>query len=771
MLNAYSIQVCGIVQGVGFRPFVYRLARANNLQGWVSNAEEGVVIYLEGNEDALRSFLQEMKSHPPRAAQISGVRVESAEPAGLTEFAIRESVGERQPTVRISPDLPVCEQCLQELFDPVDRRHHYPYINCTNCGPRYSVIRSLPYDRPNTTMAAWPLDAHCAAEYANPADRRFHAQPAACSACGPHYSYQAGDQITRDDGAAIRKAVQDLHAGKIVAVKGLGGYHLACDAQNAAAVSAMRARKFRKEKPFALMAKNIAVARGLVELGSDAEAMLQSVARPIVLALAKIELPAVAPENDELGVMLPYTPLHHLIFAAGAPDTLVMTSANRSSEPIAYQDDDALKQLSGIADSFLIGERPIARRVDDSVARAGVFGPAILRRARGYAPGAAATFPTHRPILAFGADLKNTITLVVAGQAFVSQYIGDLDHYESLRAFRETVDDLLAMYEIDPSELLLVHDAHPQYASTLHALEFTATEKCAVQHHRAHIASVLAERGAWDQRVIGVSFDGTGYGDDGTIWGGEIFAGSVREGFERVAHLRSAVLPGGDAAATHPVQAAAGFLAQLNELVDLTARPFSVPSRYRVALRLVNSNVRSFATTSVGRLFDTAAALLGFTREVTFEGQAAMWLERLAAHAPAADAYPFPLVGAELDFRPLLQGLINDKLRGRDQCEIARAFQRGIANGLCDAAVALCHAHNTDTIVLSGGVFQNEVLLRDLKDLLEPEQLQIWTNHVVPPNDGGISLGQAALAALGRRGPQSSVAETESELDWTTQVT
>src|SRR5580692_7373220 len=519
------------------------------------------------------------------------------------------------------------------------------------------------------------------------------------------------------------------------------------------------------------MARDLEVARNLVRLSEEAERLLMSSARPIVLAPAKIELPGVAPENDELGVMLPYTPLHHLLFAAGAPEALVMTSANRSSEPIAYRDDAAIEQLSGIADSFLIGERPIARRVDDSVARVGVFGPAILRRARGYAPCAAATFPIKRPILALGADLKNTITLVIDGQAFVSQHIGDLDHYESFCAFRETIRDLLAMYEIDPDELLLVHDTHPQYVSTLHAAEFPTTEKCAVQHHRAHIASVLAERAAWDKRIIGVSFDGTGYGDDGTIWGGEIFAGSVRDGFERVAHLRSAILPGGDAAAAQPVQAAAGFLAQLNELVDFSSPPFSFPLRFRAAAQLVNRNVRSFAATSMGRLFDTAAALLGFTREVTFEGQAAMWLERLAAHAPAADAYPFPLVGMELDFRPLLQSMINDRLRGRDQPEIARAFQRGIAKGLGDAVVTLCRVHNTDTVVLSGGVFQNELLLRDLKDLLQPEQPQIWTNHAVPANDGGISLGQAALAATSNRNLQSFAAKPESELDWATQVT
>ena len=773
MPKAYSIQVRGIVQGVGFRPFVYRLARANNLHGWVLNAADGVEIHLEGNEEAFQYFLREMKSHPPHAAQISEVRVEPAEAVGFSKFAIRESAGERRPTVRISPDLPLCEQCQQELFDPRDRRLHYPYINCTNCGPRYSVIRSLPYDRPNTTMAPWSLDAHCAAEYVNQADRRFHAQPVACPACGPHYFYQAGNEIERGDASSIRRAVQDLGAGKIVAVKGLGGYHLACDAQNAEAVGAMRARKFRKEKPFALMAKDIALARSVVELGSDAEALLQSVARPIVLARAKLELPEVAPENDELGVMLPYTPLHYLLFAAGAPEILVMTSANRSSEPIAYKDDHALQQLSGIADSFLIGERPIARRVDDSVARVGAFGPTVLRRARGYAPSAAATLPTARPILALGADLKNTITLVVDGQAFVSQHIGDLDNYESLCAFRETIRDLISMYEIDPRELLLVHDAHPQFVSTLYATEFPAEEKYPVQHHRAHVASVLAERGAWDPRVIGVSFDGTGYGDDGSIWGGEIFVGSMREGFERVAHLRAAALPGGDAAAMNPVQAAAGFLSQLNELPDFTARPFSFPSRYRDAVQLVSSKIRAFTTTSIGRLFDAAAALLGFTREVTFEGQAAMWLERLATHAPVADTYQFPLVGKELDFRPLLQNMINDRLRGRDQREIARAFQRGIAQGLRDAVVTLSRAHNTDTIVLSGGVFQNELLLRDIKELLQPEPLQIWANHIVPLNDGGISLGQAALAVLSNRSVQGSVTEmaAHSESKWMAQVT
>ena len=757
MPSACLIKITGVVQGVGFRPFVYRLAKTHGLKGWVLNAEGGVEIHLEGEDQPLESFLEEMKARSPQAAVIAEVSVEPTQPSGFSDFIIRESTGKQHPTVRISPDLPVCDNCLKELFDAQDPRHRYPYVNCTNCGPRYTVIRSLPYDRCNTTMADWQLDDRCAAEYNDPASRRFHAQPVACADCGPHYHFQAAGDIERGNELALQKAVTYLQNGRIVAVKGLGGYHLACDATNAQAVGALRSRKYRKEKPFALMVKDIDVARSLVHLPPEAQSLLTSAARPIVLCRAKRELPAVAPDNDELGVMLPYTPLHFLLFATGAPELLVMTSANRSSEPIAFWDEEALQQLSGIADGFLIGERPIARRVDDSVSRVGTFGPAILRRSRGYAPSSVATLPTDRPILALGADLKNAITLGVDGQAFVSQHIGDLNHYAALCAFRETVRDLLSMYQIDSHNLLVAHDLHPQYLSSVHAAELAGAQTFAIQHHRAHIASVLAEHGAWDKPVAGVSFDGTGYGDDGTIWGGEFFAGSISEGFERVSHLRTAVLPGGDAAASNPARAAAGFVVQLDNLPDLTVPPFSFSTRYRHATQLVAANLRCFKTTSMGRLFDAAAALLGFTRDVTFEGQAAMWLERLARQASSTDAYPFPYVNSQIDFRPLLDAIIRDRLRGRRESEIARAFQRGIANGVRDAVIALSTANGTDTVVLSGGVFQNELLLSDLKDLLEPAGLRIWTNHVVPANDGGISLGQAALAALAMTKPRSAV--------------
>src|SRR6202171_4978895 len=621
MANAFSIQVRGVVQGVGFRPFVYRLARENGLAGWVLNGEDGVEIHLEGSGRAVETFLGNLKTQRPPFALIESIDVQAAQQEGRSDFTIRESRLRKRPTAHISPDLPVCDDCVRELFDPQNPRYHYPYINCTNCGPRYTLIFNFPYHRPNTTMAGWQLDAFCEREYHDPANRRFHAQPVACPTCGPDFYLKIGDERVMGSEASVHRTAELLRDGKIVAIKGLGGYHLSCDAENRDAVLALRDRKYRKEKPFALMVKDLEAARRLIEIDAEAEKLLTSVERPIFLAPAKLNLEGIAPDNDEFGVMLPYSPLHYLLFAAGAPEILVMTSANRSSEPIAYEDDEAMVRLASLADAFLIGERPIARRVDDTVTRSGAFGPMILRRARGYAPGAVSVLPVKNPVLALGADLKNTVTLVVAGQGFVSQHIGDLDHYESRRAFQQTIRDLILMYEIRPEDLLVVHDAHPEYVSSVLAGEVGSNETRAVQHHRAHLASVIAERQEWDAKVIGVSFDGTGYGDDGTIWGGEMFLGSVAEGFNRVGHLRSAALAGGDATAQHPVQAAAGFLNQLNELPALTAPPFGFPERYQNAVELIRKGVRTFTTTSMGRLFDAAAALLGFTREISFEGQ------------------------------------------------------------------------------------------------------------------------------------------------------
>jgi hydrogenase maturation protein HypF len=755
MTSACSVRVRGVVQGVGFRPFVFRLAHAHTLAGWVANREDGVEIHVQGSNAGVETFLRDLRERHPPAARISSIDVHNDEPVDVKGFTIRQSPRAGRPSTRISPDLCVCDACIAELFDPADPRFGYPYVNCADCGPRYSVILGLPYDRAQTTMRPWPLDEACAANFHDPADRRFHAQPVACPRCGPGYELISAIGKVAGSAAGIRRAVELLNGGSIVAIKGLGGYHLACDARNQQTVAALRERKFRKEKPFALMVRDLDAAREIVSLSAAAETLIQSVARPIVLAPARDpdDLTGVAPDNDELGVMLPSTPLHHLLFHAGAPRVLVLTSANRSSEPIAYEDADALTRLAGVADAFLVGARPIARRVEDSVVRCGASGPVMLRRARGYAPDAVAALPADRPLLAVGGDLKNAITLVVGGQAFVSQYIGNLDDAHCRRAFRETIHDLTSMYEVNWDEVLIAHDAHPQYASTAEVLALPAWETCPVQHHRAHIASVLAERGEWDTRVVGVAFDGTGYGDDGSIWGGEFFTGSLRDGFERAAHLRAAALPGGDAAAAHPVQAAAGFLAQVDHGADLSVAPFSLSRRFLDALRLVDRDVRTFTTTSIGRLFDSVAALTGFTRAVTFEGQAAMWLEQQARRAPAVRAYPFPFDGDELDFRPLLTAVIADRQQGRHVSEIARAFHAAVAAAIVDAADRLCREQSTDTVVLSGGVFQNALLLDDATAGLRAGGLHVWTNGLVPPNDGGLSLGQAALAcAISRRG-------------------
>lgn len=747
-MEAKRICVQGTVQGVGFRPFVYRLAHEHTIMGWVLNGDSGVEIHAEGEPDKLQSFLYQLEHAPPPAAVIASLSVNSIPLQKFETFSIKRSQHKAQPTVRVSPDLAVCEACQKELVDQNDLRFGYPYTNCTNCGPRYSIILGLPYDRPLTTMKEWRLCATCLSEYSNPLDRRFHAQPVACPNCGPKYYLKSKDSFIRNEALAIQETVKLLKEGKILALKGLGGYHLACNARNPKAVKELRQRKFRKEKPFALMASTIEVAQTIANISSDSQELLESTARPIVLLTSKVTLEAVSPDNHDLGIMLPYTPLHHLLFNAGAPDCLVMTSANRSSEPIAYKDAEALESLDAIADAFLIGERPIARRVDDSITRVNPFGSSILRRARGYAPASVSNLPARRPILALGADLKSSITLVVKGQAFVSQHLGDLDHYEALKAFKETLHDLVNMYEVDLSKTTVVHDKHPYYYSSQYALDLPAKKQLSVQHHRAHVASVLAERGSFDKRVLGLAFDGTGYGDDKAIWGGEFFVGSLQEGFERVAHLRYAKLVGGDAAAKYPIQAAAGFLNDLEPQNNFNQAPFAFPKRYQKAAKLAHKDIQTFQTTSMGRLFDAVAALLGYTKTNSFEGQAAIWLEHLARSSSSSTYYPFPFENNELDYRPLLQCLSNERKAGKDTSELARAFHNSLSRSIREACIQLTKQHQLDTVVLSGGVFQNNLLLELVKADLKQSNMNIWVNHTVPANDGGISLGQAALACF-----------------------
>ena len=742
---AHRVTIRGVVQGVGFRPFVFRIALNHQVKGWVLNGHKGVEIHVEGRNSDVDAFFTSLHSQVPAAAQITTVEVQEVVPEGFSDFQILDSRRTSSPTVRISPDVSLCDKCLRELRNPADRRNHYPYINCSHCGPRYSIINSLPYDRSNTTMAGWKMCPSCQHEYDNPFDRRHHAQPTACEMCGPGYQLVESHLTTAGSEQAIRRVAQLLAAGRIVAVKGSGGYHLACNANNPIAVTALRERKFRKERPFALMVRNLQEAHQYVQLTRSHEQLLQSLARPIVLAPAKIELPGVSPDNSTLGVMLPNSPIQYLLLDYGAPCPLVLTSGNRSSEPIAYRDEDAIRRLTGIADAILIGDRPIARRVDDSVVAVRNEKPFMIRRARGYSPGAVCELPTVDPILAVGSDLKNAIALVVRGQVFVSQHIGDLGDSETDESFQNTVHDLLAMYEINSAELTVVHDHHPQFTSTRFARGLPARRHIAVQHHHAHIASVLAEQNLLSERVVGVAFDGTGFGTDGTIWGGEFFVGSVCDGFERCHSLLPARIPGGDAAARHPVQAAAGFLAELNNLPDLTEPPFHFSKRFTDATKLVEKNVRCFVSSSMGRLFDTVAALVGFLRESSFEGQAAIWLEHQAGQSPPQAPYPF----LDLDYRLLLSAIISDRLAGRPIAEIASAFHAAVVTASVQKILQLCRDRSVQTVVFSGGVFQNELLLSSLLNEFERNpEIRVLINQQVPANDGGICVGQAALGFL-----------------------
>lgn len=748
--QARLLAITGVVQGVGFRPFVYRTAQRLNLTGWVLNDVTGVRVHAEGAPDVLDALEAALRERAPAAARVSSITVTSAEPKGFAAFEIRQSTDGGAPTTRISPDLCICDDCVREMQDRDDRRFRYPYINCTNCGPRYSIIRSLPYDRPRTTMAAWPLCNQCQGEYEDPSNRRYHAQPTACARCGPAYSLWIDGMPTAAEQDAIDEAARMLAEGMILAVKGIGGYHLACDARNRTAVTELRERKYRKEKPFAVMARDTAAALRLANMETAHIQLLESAARPIVLAPARGVLEGVHPGAREIGIMLPYAPLHHLLFRSGAPGHLVLTSANRSSEPIAYRDDDALESLDGIADAFLIGERPIQRRVDDSVVAIRRDQPFMIRRSRGYAPESVAALETDRPILAMGADLKNTIALAVGGEVFVSQHVGDLGDLETDRAYRETIEDFLTMYAVDSRDLVIAHDLHPEYVTTRIARVLPAAERTAIQHHEAHIASVLLEHNKLDDRVVGIALDGTGYGHDGTVWGGELLVGSVSSGFERARSLKPVMMPGGDAASRHPVQAAAAYLRDIAP-EDMESAPFRFPSNFRQACGMVRRGTRCIASTSTGRLFDAVAAVCGFTRGVTFEGQAAIWLEHLAEHARLSTTAP------ALDPTAMVLSAVHRRASGLEPGAIAAAFHAELAQALASAAVRVAEIAHASTVVVSGGVWQNALLL-DLFSRALPTDLRLLGNRNVPCNDGGVSVGQIALAARHARATLDSTA-------------
>ena len=739
-------RVEGTVQGVGFRPFVYRLADELGLAGFVLNDERGVLIEVEGREREVERFLDRLPAEAPPLAAVERVTPARVALVGEGTFRIVESRRRGQPDALVSPDTATCEDCRRELFDPADRRYRYPFINCTNCGPRFTIVRGVPYDRPLTTMAGFEMCAACRAEYEDPGDRRFHAQPNACAECGPRARLVAPDGAEREAADPLRAAAEQLLSGAVLAVKGLGGYHLACRAEDEGAVARLRARKHREDKPFALMAPSLESARELVELGPDEEELLRGRERPIVIARrrpgARVAR-AVAPRSRDLGVMLPYSPLHQLLLAdAGTP--LVMTSGNVSDEPIAYEDADALRRLAPIPDVFLVHDRPIHMRTDDSVVRSRAPGaPLILRRSRGYVPGSVALpLAARRPLLACGAELKSTFCLAKGRRAWVGHHIGDLQNWETLRSFREGIEHFERLFAVEPE--VVAHDLHPDYLSTRYALEREGLRPVGVQHHHAHLAACLAEHGEGGP-AVGAIYDGTGHGSDGTAWGGEILVGDLG-GFERVGHLLPVPLPGGDRAVREPWRMACAWLSEaLGELAP--PAPGVEADRWRDVAELARrGGPAAPPTTSVGRLFDALAALCGLRSAVNYEGQAAAELEG-AADPRERSAYPLPTSGPVLDPRETVLAARSDLERGRPVAAVAARFHNALAAATADACAAAADARRLGTVVLSGGVFQNRLLLERTDEALRRRGLKVLVPRLLPPNDGGIAYGQAAVAA------------------------
>ena len=741
-LRRVRARVEGTVQGVGFRPYVYRLAADLALSGWVRNDARGVVLEVEADPAAVARFLARLAPDAPALARVERVASEELAPRGERGFLIVESAGAGEPSALVAPDAATCDACLAELRDPADRRHRYPFVNCTDCGPRFTIVLGVPYDRALTTMAGFPMCAPCRAEYEDPADRRFHAEPNACPDCGPRAWLEPAAP-----GDPLRAAADALLRGEILAVKGIGGFHLACRADDEAAVARLRARKHREEKPFALMAADLDAARILVELTPAEEALLSGRERPIVLARRRAGAavaPSVAPSSADLGVMLPYSPLHHLLAGdAGVP--LVMTSGNRSDEPIAFDDADARARLGAIADRLLLHDRPIATRTDDSVVRAvSGRGPLLMRRSRGYVPGALALpLEAPWPLLACGAELKSAFCLAKGPRAWVGHHIGDLKDWDTLRSFRDGVAHLERLFAVAPE--VVAHDLHPDYLSTRYALEREGVEHVAVQHHHAHLAACLAEAGE-EGPAVGAIFDGAGLGPDGTVWGGEILSGDLH-GFARAGHLWPVRLPGGDAAAREPWRMAASWLVAAGEgpapAIPPALSGAVAPDRWRAVCALAaRGGPAAPITTSAGRLFDAVAALCGLGATVTYEGQAASALE--AACDPAErGAYPMP----GLDPREAVVAIGRDLAAGASPAVVAARFHTGLAAATAEACAAAASAAGVDLVVLSGGVFQNRRLLEGTATRLAEAGLRVLVPELLPPNDGGIAFGQAAVAA------------------------
>ena len=788
-IHRLHIQIHGAVQGVGFRPFVYRLATEMHLNGWVLNSSQGVFIEVEGQKQILDAFLLRVEREKPPRSFIQSLESSFLDPAGFTNFEIRHSDARGEPTALVLPDIATCPDCLREVLDPSNRRFLYPFTNCTNCGPRFSIIESLPYDRANTTMKKFEMCDECRFEYENPLDRRFHAQPNACSKCGPHLEiWDCNGAILAAHRDALSRAADEIRKGKVVAVKGLGGFHLMVDAGNDDAVCRLRQRKHREEKPLAVMYPTLQAVRFDCNVSELEERLLLSPESPIVLLTQRSQTvrtkhiggksqwriaPSVAPGNPYLGAMLPYTPLHHVLMRElGFP--VVATSGNLSDEPICTGEHEALKRLNDIADIFLIHNRPIARHVDDSIVRMMTERELVLRRARGYAP-----LPiqikenTHRTpgaqressILAVGAHLKNTIALTSGENVFISQHIGDLETKEAYEAFQTVITSFKGLYSSSPSTV--VADAHPAYLSSQYAGSTGKTVKY-IQHHYAHVASCMAEN-QLEGRVLGVSWDGTGYGLDGTVWGGE-FLLTDETSFKRVATFKNFLLPGGERSVKEPRRTALGVLYELfgdklfehPELVSLNS--FS-KEECSVLHQMLKRRINSPLTSSVGRLFDAVASMIGIRQQVAFEGQAAMELEFLAAGVTSEECYPFSIIHYQsaidenqrqkqdpqnenrglkfiVDWKPTINSILEDLKRNVATSLISVKFH----NTLIDVIIEIARCVGEKRVVLSGGCFQNKYLTERAVHGLEAAGFRPYWHQRVPPNDGGIALGQIAAA-------------------------
>jgi hydrogenase maturation protein HypF len=767
-----GILVKGIVQGVGFRPFVYTLAKSLQLKGYVNNSSRGVSIEIEG--DNSEAFVDRLTREAPPLSQVMSVDVTPMPYHGYSDFQIMESEDEGSFTL-VSADVSICKDCFREMLDQSDRRYLYPFINCTNCGPRYTITRSVPYDRPNTTMSVFQMCPDCKKEYYNPEDRRFHAQPNACPVCGPQVQLKVGSETPPLKENPIRETVRLLKEGKILAIKGLGGFHIGCDATNKEAVKKLRVKKRRSNKPFALMSPDIETIRKFCEVSQEEEALLTSNKRPIVLLKKRHNLlpEAVAPNNPCIGFMLPYTPLHYLLFyypiigtspsSIACPpnfDALVMTSGNISEEPIVIDNEEAVSKLSGIADAFLVHNRDIFMRVDDSVTRvlgqnlivnSKKSGPSVffIRRSRGYVPDPVLLHDDGPEVLGCGADLKNIFTLTKGSFAIPSQHIGDMENYETLMFFEESLRNLKDVYRVKPEAL--AYDLHPMYLSTEWALKQEGIKKVGLQHHYAHVASVMAEKGIKDE-VIGISFDGTGYGIDGNLWGGEFLIAGIK-GFKRAGHFRYIPLPGGEVAVKEPWRIAASYIKDAagdDAMTCLKAIGFLDKygyDRMLDILKIMDKRQFSPLSSGAGRLFDGISAMIGICDKNTFEGEAAIALEA-ATRPDVIEDYPVDLKfkeTMEIDFSHMVLRIMEDLARGEEKGFIASKFHNTVVAVIMRVAEKLSSLHSIKDVVLCGGVFQNMYLLEKAFDVLQSGGLKVHIHEKVPTNDAGISLGQAYI--------------------------